>query len=94
MVKTHQYWWKDGSNPSLFFFVQAIFLFKEGDCMNYTRCFILFTDNTEIIYDNIIKLDRRDDYFKLINEYGEISMVIAKNVKTIGFLPYLKKGVK
>ena len=62
--------------------------------MKYSRCFVLFTDNTEIIYDNIIKLDRYDDYFKLINEDGEISMVLGTNVKTIGFLPYFKKEAK
>lgn len=62
--------------------------------MTYSRCFVLFTDNTEIIYDNIIKLDGYDDYFKLINEDGEISMVIRQNVKTIGFLPYFKKEAK
>ena len=62
--------------------------------MKYSRCFVLFTDNTEIIYDNIIKVDHYDDYFKLINEDGEISMVLGANVKTIGFLPYFKKEAK
>ena len=62
--------------------------------MKYSRCFVLFTDNTEIIYDNIIKVDRYDDYFKLINEDGVISMVLGPNVKTIGFLPYFKKEAK
>ena len=62
--------------------------------MAYSRCFVLFTDNTEIIYDNIIKVDGYDDYFKLINKDGEISMVLKPNVKTIGFLPYFKKEAK
>ena len=62
--------------------------------MTYSRCFVLFTDNTEIIYDNIIKLDGYDDYFKLINKDGEASMVIRQNVKSIWFLPYFKKEAK
>lgn len=62
--------------------------------MAYSRCFVLFTDNTEIIYDNIIKADYHDDYFKLINKDEEISMVMRQHIKAIGFLPYFKKGVK
>ena len=62
--------------------------------MAYSRCFVLFTDNTEIIYDNIIKVDYHDDYFKLINKDEEISMVMRQHVKTIGFLPYFKKEAK
>ena len=62
--------------------------------MVYSRCFILFTDNTEIIYDNIIKVDYHDEYFKLINTDGEMSMVMRQNVKSIGFLPYFKKEAK
>lgn len=62
--------------------------------MYYTKCFILFTDNSEVTYDNIKKIETYEDSYRLINEDGEISMVMRQNVKTIGFLPYSLKGVK
>lgn len=62
--------------------------------MTYSRCFILFTDNSEVIYDNIKKIETYEDSYKLINEDDMITMVLSKNVKTIGFLPYFLKGAK